>query len=69
MTIQEYMEKNNETYRSLGKKIGVSHTYLWLIAKHNECISGKLANKIRDLLPEIDIVEKSEGKYYLGKER
>lgn len=68
MTIIEYMKQNKETYRSLAHKLGISHTYLCNIAKHNECISEKLANKIHKLLPQVDIEIRTEKKYYLAKE-
>lgn len=66
MTIQEYMEKNDETYRTLAKKLDISHTYLCNVAKGwNKYISEELANKIRLACPEVDIYTEIETKYYL----
>jgi hypothetical protein len=68
MTIQEYMKKNNETYRSLSEKFGISHTYLCNVAKGwNVYISEDLARKIKAIAPEIDIGIEYEPKYFLYK--
>jgi hypothetical protein len=69
MKMLEYIVKNNETYRGLSKKIGISHSLLWRASKYGSVsISKETVEKIHNLLPDIDVIEKS-GKYYLAERK
>ena len=61
MTIQEYVEKNGISIRAFAMKIGISSTYLSdLINKRRTHISEELANKIKEVAPEVGIIKKTK---------
>lgn len=61
MTIQEYVEKNGISIRAFAMKIGISSTYLAdLINKRRTHISEELANRIKEVAPEVGIIKETK---------
>lgn len=67
MTIQEYVSKNNISYRELARRLNISVTYLCDLAKkRKKTISEKVANKFKEVAPEIELIEETRKIYKLG---
>lgn len=63
MTIREYVFKYNITYTELAKRLNISTSYLYNLSEgKRKYISEKLANKFKEVAPEIDI--KKETRVY-----
>lgn len=57
MTIKEYVKINNISYRELARRLNISVTYLCDLSKGNrQTISEQVANKLKEVAPEIDII-------------
>ena len=67
MTIQEYVSKNNISYRELARRLNISVVYLCdLVKERRKTISEKLANKFKEVAPEIEIMEETRKIYKIG---
>lgn len=67
MTIREYVFKNNISYRELARRLNISVVYLCDLAKgRRRTISEKLANKFKEVAPEIEITEEIRKYYKVG---
>lgn len=67
MTIREYVLKNNISYRELARKLNISVVYLCDLAKgRRKTISEKVANRFKEVAPEIEIIEETRKYYKVG---
>lgn len=63
MTIEQYINKYNISYRELARRIGISVTYLINLKNGaNSLINEKIGERFKEIAPEIDI--KKEVKYF-----
>ena len=66
MTIREYVEINKISYRELARRLNISVVYLCdLRDKRRKNISEQLANKFKEVAPEIDIMTEIKKVYKL----
>lgn len=64
VTIREYVFRNNISYKQLAKQLNISQAYLCDLSKgRRETISENLANRFKEVAPEIDITTEIR-KYY-----
>lgn len=61
MTIEQYINKYNISYRELARKLEISAPYLLDLKNgRRKSISEKVANKFKEVAPEIDIIKEQK---------
>ena len=61
MTIKQYLKKENISLRELARRLNISAVYLSdLRDRKRQTISKKVADKFKEVAPEIDITEEEK---------
>lgn len=61
MTIEQYVNKFNISYRELAKRLEISAPYLLDLKNgRRKTISEKVGNKFKEVAPEIDIIKEQK---------